>query len=371
MVKLCIEDDEGQQTIVPLSRDEITIGRAEGNTIRLTERNVSRRHAKLIKRDGKVFLEEISARYGTRKNGEKLTQAEELREGDVVLIGDYRLSLQNSAGRTPSEPSSGSFSKKMPEGFEKPAPLGPNPRSSVPRSQDGTEILPAKPAKLVIVSSNFAGQEFLLSRQEMVIGRDEACDIVIDHRSVSSKHAKVLRDSPISYQILDLQSKNGVRIGPELYQHVALKRGDIIELGHVKFRFVAAGENYVFSPQSILPDTPLDSPPEHGVRKAAVVLVALMIVALVVVAAVFLDEIIGADEDTKDQIEPSVAATTNEQVDKESENKIDEGVENARALIERGDIDKALGVLEGLKNYSNPNAEQREKLDELLSVARR
>ena len=40
-MKLIIEDDEGRKTVVPFARDEITIGRQEGNTIRLTERNVS------------------------------------------------------------------------------------------------------------------------------------------------------------------------------------------------------------------------------------------------------------------------------------------------------------------------------------------
>ena len=35
MLKLLIEDDEGKQTVVPLIRDEITIGRKEGNTIRV------------------------------------------------------------------------------------------------------------------------------------------------------------------------------------------------------------------------------------------------------------------------------------------------------------------------------------------------
>ena len=39
MNKLIIADDEGKTTVVPLVRDEITIGRKEGNTIRLTERN--------------------------------------------------------------------------------------------------------------------------------------------------------------------------------------------------------------------------------------------------------------------------------------------------------------------------------------------
>ena len=53
MWKLAIEDDEGKQTVVPLTRDEYTIGRKDGNTIRLTERNVSREHARLYKKNGR------------------------------------------------------------------------------------------------------------------------------------------------------------------------------------------------------------------------------------------------------------------------------------------------------------------------------
>ena len=50
MFKLVIEDDEGNKTVVPVIRDEITIGRKDGNTIRLTERNVSRDHARTGRR---------------------------------------------------------------------------------------------------------------------------------------------------------------------------------------------------------------------------------------------------------------------------------------------------------------------------------
>ena len=50
MWKLVIEDDEGKRTVVHLTRDQYTVGRKEGNAIRLTERNISREHAKLAKR---------------------------------------------------------------------------------------------------------------------------------------------------------------------------------------------------------------------------------------------------------------------------------------------------------------------------------
>ena len=61
MFKLSIEDDEGKTTVVPLARDEMTVGRLEGNTIRLTERNVSRKHARLSRQNGALFIEDLPA----------------------------------------------------------------------------------------------------------------------------------------------------------------------------------------------------------------------------------------------------------------------------------------------------------------------
>ena len=57
MWKLSIEDDQGQQTVVNLVRDEYSIGRAEANTIRLTDRNVSRHHASLHRQRDQWFLD--------------------------------------------------------------------------------------------------------------------------------------------------------------------------------------------------------------------------------------------------------------------------------------------------------------------------
>ena len=47
MWKLTIEDDEGKRTPLSLGREEYSIGRGEENTVRLTERNISRKHAVL------------------------------------------------------------------------------------------------------------------------------------------------------------------------------------------------------------------------------------------------------------------------------------------------------------------------------------
>src|SRR5580765_6092531 len=94
MYKLIIEDDEGKTTVVPLIRDEITIGRKEGNTIRLTERNVSRKHAKLVKQNGSVFIEDLTSYNGIKVNGDRIAGRAPINEGDRIQIGDYQLALK-------------------------------------------------------------------------------------------------------------------------------------------------------------------------------------------------------------------------------------------------------------------------------------
>src|SRR3954468_6080955 len=101
MYKLIIEDDEGKTTVVPLIRDEITIGRKEGNTIRLTERNVSPRHAKLSKANGTAYIEDMQPYNGIRVNGDRIAGRAPITEGDRVQIGDYQLALKLDKTVTP------------------------------------------------------------------------------------------------------------------------------------------------------------------------------------------------------------------------------------------------------------------------------
>src|SRR5207253_10843571 len=95
MQKLIIEDDEGRTTVVPLVRDELTIGRREGNTIRLTERNISRQHARLLKKNGVVFIEDLGSYTGVRVNGVRIEAPASLKDSDQVSIGDYKLSVKS------------------------------------------------------------------------------------------------------------------------------------------------------------------------------------------------------------------------------------------------------------------------------------
>jgi pSer/pThr/pTyr-binding forkhead associated (FHA) protein len=252
MYKLIIEDDEGKTTVVPLIRDEITIGRKEGNTIRLTERNVSRKHARLLKQNGHVFIEDVNSYNGIKLNGDRIDGRATVGEGDRIQIGDYQLALKLDKGTgVPGQNGHGAPTGAV-EG-ERTTPYMKDsavPTQMIEAPTMMTQIAPPKAeapgvARLVVVSSNFAGQEFMLDKAAVVIGRTDENDVVVNHRSISRHHAKIVRENG-HYHVVDLQSANGVRVNGEEYGKVELRRGDHIDLGHVRMRFVAPGEDFVF-----------------------------------------------------------------------------------------------------------------------------
>jgi predicted component of type VI protein secretion system len=93
-MKLVIEDSTGTRSTVAFNGDEITVGRAaEGNTVRLAERNVSRHHARFQRQGTTVFVEDLGSLVGTRVNGERIQARRRLRAGDVVEIGDFDVAV--------------------------------------------------------------------------------------------------------------------------------------------------------------------------------------------------------------------------------------------------------------------------------------
>ena len=320
MFKLVIQDDEGKTTVVPLIRDEITIGRKEGNTIRLTERNVSRRHARILRNNGEVQIEDLGSYNGIRVNNARIAERVSLRISDQVQIGDYKLYLKaegveqvDDARTMPIERIDGNGTPQgsstevmaavqmpttpIPAQTAPPAPAAQQARATAIGVADtdpaGRPVAtPAQVAaltaatgygKLVVVSSNFAGKAFDLTRPQMIVGRTDENDIVVNHRSISRNHAKVTRDPDTQrYTISDLQSSNGVRVNGQDYGKVELRRGDTVDLGHVRLRFVEPGEDFVFSRDANISDVP-----EAGGRKGLVVAVVLAIVVLGAVGAFF------------------------------------------------------------------------------------
>lgn len=64
----------------------VTIGREEGNTVRLNDDRISRFHAKIQEDQGYVVLTDLDSTNGTRVNGENV-QLRLLRTGDRIDLG--------------------------------------------------------------------------------------------------------------------------------------------------------------------------------------------------------------------------------------------------------------------------------------------
>jgi pSer/pThr/pTyr-binding forkhead associated (FHA) protein len=308
MFKLVIQDDEGKTTVVPLIRDEITIGRKEGNTIRLTERNVSRRHARILRNNGEVQIEDLGSYNGIRVNNARIAERVSLRISDQVQIGDYKLYLKaegveqvDDARTMPIERIDHALPTEVMAAVTAPVPpmaapaapaipatpapnrspvavadTDPAGRPVATAAQVAAMNAPVGYGKLVVVSSNYAGKEFDLTRPQMIVGRTDENDIVINHRSISRNHAKITRDPETGrYTISDLQSANGVRVNGQDYGKVELRRGDTVDLGHVRLRFVEPGEDFLFSRDAVITDVP-----ESGGKKGLLVAVLLGVVVL-------------------------------------------------------------------------------------------
>lgn len=278
MFKLVIEDDEGKRTVVPLTRGEYSIGRKQGNTIRLTERNVSREHVRLVKKNGAskehFVLEDLKSYNGVFVNGLRVAEETELSHGDLVQVGDYRILYQDEAEQ------------------EKPAAPAdtPDAKTTIPIGQMARgSTLMERPDRFVMLVGPTPGVEYPLDKERMTIGRAEDASISVNHNSVSRLHCEVHALGEGRYEIVDKGSANGVRVNSSDLKRGIIEAGDLIELGDVRFKFVAAGQVFVPAPnekQELIadreaPDPVPPKPASTGLYVAAAAVLGIAIVLVV------------------------------------------------------------------------------------------
>ncbi len=65
---------------------EMLLGREENCDIVITDRQVSRQHAKIISTAEGIYLEDLKSKNGTHRNGQKITNSVTLQDGDLIQI---------------------------------------------------------------------------------------------------------------------------------------------------------------------------------------------------------------------------------------------------------------------------------------------
>src|SRR5574341_1271949 len=88
-------------------------------------------------------------------------------------------------------------------------------------------------ARLVVQAPGGQRHDFPLNKPEIVIGRSQDCDLVLDYPYISRLHARIERDRE-SYTLIDGGSTNGTHInGRRINEMQVLSRGDQIALGEI------------------------------------------------------------------------------------------------------------------------------------------
>jgi len=98
---------------------------------------------------------------------------------------------------------------------------------------------------LIAQAGPLNGQRWLLTG-DLILGRDDSCNVIIQNRQVSRYHARLVNLQQ-GIQLEDLGSKNGTHVnGQELSEPVMLQDGDVIQ--------IAFAQQFVFlSSDSTLP----------------------------------------------------------------------------------------------------------------------
>jgi serine phosphatase RsbU (regulator of sigma subunit) len=82
----------------PLDKPVTTIGRSSMNDLPISDKMLSRQHARIVKDDdGGLSVEDLGSRNGTFLNGERLATPQPLKAGDRITLGGVTLKLESES----------------------------------------------------------------------------------------------------------------------------------------------------------------------------------------------------------------------------------------------------------------------------------
>ena len=184
----------GQKDERPLDRPVMRLGRAPDNDIVVNFPTVSGHHLRLESDGpaGELKVTDLGSTNGTLHNGLQMpaNAPRTVYAGDVLRIGDL---TGNSLSLALKGPAGG-----------------------------GVQTRPL-------------GMQQLAQLQQAVIGRDPACEVHLDHPSVSRRHAEIRRQPDSSFVIRDLGSANGTFVdGQRVVAWLPLAKGAVVQIGPYK-----------------------------------------------------------------------------------------------------------------------------------------
>ena len=275
MPTLVIKNPDGSQSEQDVA-EQLTIGRAEGNDLILSEGGVSRKHARFFIEGDGVVVEDTGSANGTFVDGEKIAGPTKLSSKSQIVIGDYEIQLKLGSKPVPKVNKAAAKPSKEPTAAEGQA-LKPNASRSTrvvqaikadkPGGDKGAALAKrpgpnkASGPQLRGLTGAITGKIFSL-KNTMSVGRVAGVDIVVDDDSVSRRHAEVIVNGR-EVTLKDLGSANGTTVnGAPISEDTILQPGDIIQFGVVELMFETGGTSGSRAP--IARKATGEAPPRSG-----------------------------------------------------------------------------------------------------------
>lgn len=172
----------------------------------------------------------------------------------------------------PRPPASTSSIVRRPFGFENPPAIAVRrgDDSEPPRNPGAANVFRST---LVLVPLS-GGETIPLLKSRFVIGRAADCDLQIQDVSVSGHHCE-LRFDDSRWTLVDLDSRNGVRVNGEIVKKQALRPGDTILIGSLRMRLT--------DPAAKVPERSS----RRRVRSLTLAMVSIAIVAMLAAAVIW------------------------------------------------------------------------------------
>lgn len=245
-------------------QNELTIGRVMGNDVVLADQHVSRRHSRVVLRDGKHIIVDLKSSNGTFVNGKRVSSPQVLKDNDKIYIGDFTLLLTATLDGALAPGTMPPWMRAV--DAEQTVLLGERTRAPAPPltppSADDDEVTPAagmapSPAafapdvheQALVLRDERWGAVHVISKFGTTVGRRVVArdgtvtqpGVPLDSNFVALKHARIALDAG-RFTLRDLNSDNGTwHDGRRVTDKLALAAGMHFTIGDVPFVVVHIG----------------------------------------------------------------------------------------------------------------------------------
>jgi len=199
-----------------ITKEETTIGRGAGCDIVIDNSGVSRHHAVIKEKDGTFFVEDKGSTNGTFIKGEKIGM-KEIKNGDIIQILNYAIIFKCPQ---PDDAGQASFTTR-------PA-VSSEVTFEAKAKSDGQ-------SKLVFED----GKEHILKSTVTTMGIGDDMELKLEGKGIAKHQASILRGKNGEFTIMHKGGRAATKVNGEKVQELHfLKKGDVLELGRHKIKYV-------------------------------------------------------------------------------------------------------------------------------------